>query len=632
MTERTHMSAADIARLAGVGRAAVSNWRRRHADFPNAVAGTEASPRFDATEVRDWLRNQGKLDQIDPLEELWSVLDSAGADADVLARWVRYLDGGDAQGVSPEHRRRLDELADPAPAELAERLCERFLSSGNRASHYTPPELAKLMVQFAQPSGTVFDPACGSGALLLAAAERSTALVGQELEPSIAALARARLARLPAEVRIEVGDALRADAFPGLRAESVLCNPPFGYRDWGYEKLGMDARWEYGVPVKAEPELAWVQHCLAHTKTGGTVVALLPAGVASRKSGRAIRQALVRRSAVRAIVALPPGLLLSTGIPLQLWVLRNPAQAGADPILLVDGSSLRPERRGQVDWPAMTSAVLTPWRQFSEAGTVEEIEGRQRVIEPIELLDDEVDLSPGRYLPLSTPTVDVEALRNAGARLAEQLTTLARDIPRVAARPDRRSVAMTTVSELSRAGVLTIRQQHIGKMEITDDPKAEGPLVMTGRDVATGKGPSSRLVAEPMVAAPTLEPGDIIVPVVSLGGGRSAAVVVEQSGLVLGPGAQLVRVDPHRLDPHFLAGYLRAGRSARASTQTASGAHRFDVRRVEIPVLDLQEQRELGERFRRMLELDVSLRDVASAGGRLVQQITDGLAEGALHM
>lgn len=54
----TEVTAAGIARLAGVGRAAVSNWRRRHADFPRPVGGTETSPSFALAEVESWLRKQ----------------------------------------------------------------------------------------------------------------------------------------------------------------------------------------------------------------------------------------------------------------------------------------------------------------------------------------------------------------------------------------------------------------------------------------------------------------------------------------------------------------------------------------------------------------------------------------------
>lgn len=67
----TEVTAAGIARLAGVGRAAVSNWRRRHADFPQPVGGTPASPSFALADVEQWLRDQGKLAEVPLRERVW---------------------------------------------------------------------------------------------------------------------------------------------------------------------------------------------------------------------------------------------------------------------------------------------------------------------------------------------------------------------------------------------------------------------------------------------------------------------------------------------------------------------------------------------------------------------------------
>ena len=62
--EREEMTAAAIARLAGVGRAAVSNWRRRYPEFPKPVGGSPTSPTFDRAEVEAWLKATGKADQL----------------------------------------------------------------------------------------------------------------------------------------------------------------------------------------------------------------------------------------------------------------------------------------------------------------------------------------------------------------------------------------------------------------------------------------------------------------------------------------------------------------------------------------------------------------------------------------
>ena len=55
------ISMALIGRLVGVGRAAVVTWRRRHADFPPAIGGTEESPVFALDAVTAWLTAHGFL-------------------------------------------------------------------------------------------------------------------------------------------------------------------------------------------------------------------------------------------------------------------------------------------------------------------------------------------------------------------------------------------------------------------------------------------------------------------------------------------------------------------------------------------------------------------------------------------
>ena len=74
MTDDAAVNAGDIARLAGVGRAAVSNWRRRHDDFPRPVGGTSSSPLFSLVEVERWLRHNGKSYAVTRGDRAWQRL------------------------------------------------------------------------------------------------------------------------------------------------------------------------------------------------------------------------------------------------------------------------------------------------------------------------------------------------------------------------------------------------------------------------------------------------------------------------------------------------------------------------------------------------------------------------------
>ncbi|GGP85722.1 N-6 DNA methylase [Saccharothrix coeruleofusca] len=630
MSEEALVTAAEIARMANVGRAAVSNWRRRHPDFPEPVVGPGGSPAFRLDEVEDWLRRQGKLTGSDPADALWLALDAGRTEADALelvADLATHLRDPRAAEPPEQVRDLLGGLADAPREELVESLTDRVFERQQRQHLVTPAKLARLMVELAAPvAGTVFDPACGPGNVLRAAAEAGAdRLVGQEINPVLTRLALARLgARLPSEV--VAGDALRADAFPDLRADAVICDPPFGYRDWGHEELALDPRWEYGFPVKGEPELAWLQHCLAHAKPDAPVVLALPAGVAFRRPGRAIRQALLRRGAVRAVIALPAGILMSTGIPIHLWVLRRPGAGASGPVLLVDASHHQPSRRGRVNWSALAGEVLDAWREFRDTGAVAEVTGRQKTFEPIELLDEDVDLTPARHLPQPQPALDPDTLERTRADLADllgELSGLLPDFHQIT--PDAR--ATTTVNDLARAGALALRQQ-VGPLPT--DEAGSGPPVLTGRDVVTGTPPAARFAGTEDDDPIHLRPGDLVIPMLIAGDGRPRVLVVDTDDLILGPNLHLIRVDSGRLDTHFLAGQLRAADPSRLGGTTLSGVHRVDVRRMEIPVLPLERQQRIGAAFRRLEAFESGLRRAAALGADLVKELSTGLARGAV--
>lgn len=398
-----------------------------------------------------------------------------------------------------------------AARDAFEFLLGRHLDANPRQYTLTPPGPAALMAALAGPAATVLDPACGTGALLAAALSapgdaaagrpRPRALHGQDADPDLAALTALRLALSgEADVRVLAGDTLRADAFPALTADAVLCHPPFNERNWGHDELAYDPRWEYGFPARTESELAWVQHALARLRPGGTAVLLMPPAAASRRSGRRIRADLLRRGALRAVVALPAGAAPPYGIPLHLWVLRRPAPGERPPaeLLLVDtapdhttGASAG---RDRLDWPAVETAVLDAWRPFDRDGALAETPGESRGVPVVELLDDDVDLTPARHLPPPAAAEGAAQLSGVRERLTETLrrTRELTPPPAVGPTPGGLRWPATTVGELARAGALTLRAGGTG----TAAPGA--PVgVLTDTDVLAGQAPSGTLPEAP---------------------------------------------------------------------------------------------------------------------------------------
>ncbi|MYQ83276.1 MULTISPECIES: N-6 DNA methylase [unclassified Streptomyces] len=685
----TEVTAAGIARLAGVGRAAVSNWRRRHADFPKPVGGTETSPSFALSEVEQWLRDQGKLAEVPLRERVWQHLaghpagpvpalvhtgcallllrTSPHAWPEITAASDEGMAGvlslavdkaltarfGPAEAGRAVHAPSPAELLPSVPllraaAELAagtgaqetfEFLLGRQLDANPRQYTLTPPGLAELMAALAEtserPARTVLDPAAGTGALLRAVG-RPAALYAQEADPDLAALTALRLALhtdTGCALAARTADTLRADAFPQLAADAVLCHPPFNERNWGHDELAYDPRWEYGFPARTESELAWVQHALAHLREGGTAVLLMPPAAASRRSGRRIRADLLRRGALRAVIALPAGAAPPYGIPLHLWVLRKPG-SGRHPspeLLLVDTAepaespSAGPAQaapaggRDRLDWQAVHRAVLDAWQSFEDPDLAAR-PGAGRAVPVIELLDDDVDLAPARHLPPAATGGPAELIR-VRERLTETLGLTGTLTPPAVTPSDPAHWPLTTVGELARAGALQLRTGGSGT--------GQGP-VLTEHDVLGSAAPSGSLPADGPPEEPVLvEPGDVVVPV--LGGGSVARVIDDATaGAALGRNLQLLRPDPAALDPWFLAGFLRGTANNRQASSYASTATRLDARRLQLPRLPLAEQRRYGQRFRALAEFEDALRLAGRLGGQLVQGMYDGLTDGTV--
>ncbi|SCL28681.1 N-6 DNA Methylase [Micromonospora pallida] len=636
MQETPTVTAAEIARLAGVGRAAVSNWRKRHADFPVPVGGVPASPEFDLAQVEQWLRAQGKLPELATAERLWRHLAAASESPAAGLAAVGTLLLARQRGRRPRrpadpHLKALlpdvDALADElGPQGAFDELWQRFSAPGPGRPFATPDDVADLMVGLAGVGGdAVFDPAAGSGAMLRAAVRAGcTSADGQELDEGLARLASLWLALRDVPGEISTGDSLRADAFTGRTFDVVVCHPPFGSTNWGDEELGHDPRWIVGSTPRTEPELAWAQHALAHLRVGGQAVLLMPPTVASRRAGRRIRAELLRRGALRAVVALPPGAAAPHGVPLHVWVLRRPAPDAPPPArtLLVDAAG--------DDLTETGPRILAAWRDFTSTPDAEvEEAGFARAVPVIELLDEEVDITPARRQPVVTGETTGEHLTRLQQRLADAAGRLPALMPQVTPVAGRRTVPETmTVAELARIGALQI----IGPVRVRPAAERDGAtdsavpgVVVTGQDVANGVEPTAHddgSLAERI----NLQPGDVVVPVAAR---RLVAQVVTTGGLLLGPSLVLLRANPAVLDPWFLAGQLRSTANERQVT-SLSGT-RIDVRRAQICRLHLDEQRAQGEAFRRLVDFESTVREVTALGGDLARLAADGLAGGALR-
>ncbi|MFF7876147.1 N-6 DNA methylase [Streptomyces californicus] len=655
--EAVPVSLAEIARIAGVGRAAVSNWRRRHDSFPVRIGGTDVSPQFSLAEVERWLRDNGKLRDLGGRELLWPRFEALGSRNEsglAIAQAARLMRSPEARTAPAALSVQANDLAvrtaqvgrEEGPRETFEFLLQRWLETHVRQLSTTPPQLAALMARIAlavrlgptQNVLTLLDPACGTGHLAVATMREygspGLEVLACERDPALAALAAGRLEFLAEEYaiqpRVAIADTLRDDPFAGTKTDIALCNPPFNERDWGYEELATDQRWTHGLPPRTEPELAWVQHLLARLKPGGAAVVVLPPAVASRKAGRRIRGSLLRTGALRAVVSLPPGSAQPHSVSLQLWVLRAAPDglATAPPdqnVLLVDATLFARSgtREPSPDWNGLDSFVLTSMAALDQ---VDQGPPKGAVRVPLlDLLDDEVDVTPGRYTATTTePSREELTLKWGG--FGELLTDLA-DHARVLSTLEFETGAsqtITTVGDLAKAGALTLRA---GQQPLESASTARGAEVrlLTVADLLHDGAPHSVV---PAGSAPVAaEEGDVVVAGVAR---AFRAWVHAGPPMALGPQLYVLRVDTEKLDAQFLAGCLYAPANGRQAGTHASSSSRVDIRRLQVLQLPLEKQMAYAETFRRLRAFEELLTAAGSSGRGLVSDMSDRLAAGGL--
>jgi type I restriction enzyme M protein len=231
-------------------------------------------------------------------------------------------------------------------------------SGKSKAQFYTPAEVSRVMAKLigigatSKLDQTLYDPTCGSGSLLLKAADEAPhgiTIFGQELDNSTRALARMNMIlhnHAGADIRREntLSDPLFLNNDHTLKTfDFVVANPPFSDKAWtNGVKAGPDDpyhRFAYGVPPAKNGDYAFLLHVLTSLKSTGKGAVIMPHGVLFRGNAEAgIRRNLVQRGFIKGIIGLPANLFYGTGIPACIVVLDKEGAAERDGIFFVDAS------------------------------------------------------------------------------------------------------------------------------------------------------------------------------------------------------------------------------------------------------------------------------------------------------
>jgi type I restriction enzyme M protein len=226
-------------------------------------------------------------------------------------------------------------------------------SGKSKGQFYTPAEVSRILAKVVginkdtSQDETVYDPACGSGSLLLkAAAEapRGLTIYGQEKDNATWALCKMNMyLHSNEDADIKRGDSITSPQFVnGNRLETfdfAVMNPPFSLKSWSNGLEHEYERFELGQPPAKNGDYAFLLHVLKSLKSTGKAAIIMPHGVLFRGHAEAdIRQHLLKRGYIKGIIGLPPNLFYGTGIPACIVVLDKENATGRVGVFMIDAS------------------------------------------------------------------------------------------------------------------------------------------------------------------------------------------------------------------------------------------------------------------------------------------------------
>lgn len=231
-------------------------------------------------------------------------------------------------------------------------------SGKSKGQFYTPAEVSRILanvigIQNAKSQDqTIYDPTCGSGSLLLKAAdetEHGMSIYGQENDNATAALAKMNmiLHNYPtAEIKQDntLATPLFLNSDKSLKTfDYVVANPPFSYKSWSnglHPQNDEYGRFSgFGIPPEKNGDYAFLLHIIKSLKSTGKGAVILPHGVLFRGGSEAeIRTNLIKRGYIKGIIGLPANLFYGTGIPACIIVIDKENAAARKGVFMIDAS------------------------------------------------------------------------------------------------------------------------------------------------------------------------------------------------------------------------------------------------------------------------------------------------------
>lgn len=288
-------------------------------------------------------------------------------------------------------------------------------SGKSKGQFYTPAEVSRILAKVVgigpniRQDQTVYDPACGSGSLLLKAADeapRGMTIYGQEKDNTTWALSKMNMILHGNEIaEITKGDTITNPQFTRgdhLRTfDFIVMNPPFSVKAWNNGLENDYGRFEYGRPPEKNGDYAFLLHALTSLKSTGKAAIILPHGVLFRGNAEAtIRTRLLKHGFIKGIIGLPANLFYGTGIPACIVILDKENAQARTGVFMIDASKgfMKDGNKNRLRSQDIHKIVDTFTRQI-------EIDRYSRMVPMSEIADSKNDynLNIPRYIDSSAP-------------------------------------------------------------------------------------------------------------------------------------------------------------------------------------------------------------------------------------
>ena len=313
-------------------------------------------------------------------------------------------------------------------------------SGKSKGQFYTPSEVSRIMAKVIgiekakSQSQTIYDPTCGSGSLLLKAADeaqRGVTIYGQEKDVATVALAKMNMILHGNEIaEIQQGDTISSPEFKNpdgtLKTfDFAVANPPFSTKSWS---SGLDPQNDefdrftgYGIPPAKNGDYAFLLHFIKSLKSKGKGAIILPHGVLFRGNAEAeIRKNIIRKGYFKGIIGLPANLFYGTGIPAAILVIDKENAEARKGIFMIDASKgfIKDGNKNRLREQDVHKIVDVFNKQleipkFSRMVSVEEIESNEYNLNIPRYIDnqEEEDIQDiAAHLQGGIPAADIDAL------------------------------------------------------------------------------------------------------------------------------------------------------------------------------------------------------------------------------